>query len=104
MNYKLKEAFEIAYDRNIYTKLVCRAVARSHQADWRRKRRLREETAGPEACGRQKIGPLETNFSETLIEIQTFSLKKISLKMSSAKCCSFRLVLNVLIVTSHMNP
>ena len=39
---------------------------------------------------------LGTNFSEILIEIQTFSLKKIRLKMSSAKCCSFRLGLNVL--------
>ena len=43
------------------------------------------------------IGPLGTNFSEILIEIQTFSLKKIRLKMSSVKCCSFRLGLNVLI-------
>ena len=42
------------------------------------------------------IGPLGTNFDEILIEIQTFSLKKICLKMSSAKCCSFRLGLNVL--------
>ena len=42
------------------------------------------------------IGPLGTNFSEILIEIQTFSLKKITLKMSSAKCCSFRLGINVL--------
>ena len=42
------------------------------------------------------IGPLGTNFSEILIEIQTFSLKKIRLKMSSAKCCSFRFSLNVL--------
>ena len=33
------------------------------------------------------IGPLGTNFSEILIEIQAFSLKKIRLKMSSAKCC-----------------
>ena len=41
-------------------------------------------------------GPLGTNFSEILIEIQTFSLKKICLKMLSAKCCSFRLSLNVL--------
>ena len=32
------------------------------------------------------IAPLETNFSETLIEIQTFSLKQICLKMSSAIC------------------
>ena len=44
------------------------------------------------------IGPLGTNFSEILIEIQTYSLKNIRLKMSSAKCCSFRLGLNVLIV------
>ena len=44
------------------------------------------------------IGPLGTNFSEILIEIQTFSLKKIRLKMSSAKCCSFCLDLNLLIV------
>ena len=43
------------------------------------------------------IWSLGTNFSEILIEIQTFSLKKIRLKMSSAKCCSFRLGLNVLI-------
>ena len=41
------------------------------------------------------IGPLGTNFSEILIVIQTFSLKKIRLKMSSAKC-SFCLGLNVL--------
>ena len=33
MNYNLKEVFEIAYDRDIYTQLVCRAVARSHQAN-----------------------------------------------------------------------
>ena len=44
------------------------------------------------------IGPLGTNFSEILIKIQTFSLKKIRLKISSAKCCSFRLGLNVLTV------
>ena len=47
------------------------------------------------------IGPLGTNFSEILIEIQTFSLKKIRLKMSSAKCCSFRVGLNVL---KHYSP
>ena len=46
------------------------------------------------------IGPLGTNLSEILIEIQTFSLKKIRLKMLSAKCCSFRLGLNVLML--HM--
>ena len=38
MNYDLKEAFEIAYDRDMYTQLVCRKVAWSHQANWRRKR------------------------------------------------------------------
>ena len=42
------------------------------------------------------IGTLGTTFSEILIEIQTFSLKKLRLKMSSAKCCSFRLGLDVL--------
>ena len=42
------------------------------------------------------IGPLGTHFNEILIKIQTFSLKKIRLKMSSAKCCSFRRGLNVL--------
>ena len=42
------------------------------------------------------IGPLGKNFIEILSEIHAFSLKKIRLKMSSAKCCSFRLGLNVL--------
>ena len=42
------------------------------------------------------IGPVGTNFSEILIEIQTFSLNKIRLKMSSVKSCSFRLGINVL--------
>ena len=42
------------------------------------------------------IGPLGTNFSEILIEIQTFSFKKMHLKMSSAKWRSFCLGLNVL--------
>ena len=31
------------------------------------------------------IGPLGTNFSEILIEIHTFSFKKMHLKMSSGK-------------------
>ena len=53
------------------------------------------------------IGPLGTNFSEILIVIQTFSLKKIGLKLSSAKC-SFRLGLSVLTLSlvytkSHYN-
>ena len=34
-------------------------------------------------------GPLGTNFGEILIEIQTFSCRKIRLKMSSAKCRPF---------------
>ena len=47
-------------------------------------------------AGIMLIGPLGTNFSDFFVEIQTFSLKKIRLKMSSAKCCSFRVGLNVL--------
>ena len=43
------------------------------------------------------IGPLGTNFSEILIEIQTFSFKKMRLKMSAAKWRPFYLCLNVLI-------
>ena len=42
------------------------------------------------------IGPLGTNFSEMLIEIHTFSFKKIHLKMSSGKWWPFCLGLNVL--------
>ena len=41
------------------------------------------------------IGPLGTNFSEILIAIQTFSFKKMHLKMSSAKWRLFCLGLNV---------
>ena len=41
-------------------------------------------------------GPLGTNFNEILKEIPTFSLKKIHLKMSSAKCCPFRIGLRML--------
>ena len=48
-------------------------------------------------AGILSVGPLGTNFNEISIRIQTFSLKKIRLKMSSAKCCSFRLGLHVLI-------
>ena len=44
------------------------------------------------------IGPLGTNFSEILIEILTFSFKKMRLKMSSAKRRIFWLGLNVLMV------
>ena len=42
------------------------------------------------------IGPLETNFNEILIGIQTFSFKKMHFKMSSAKWRPFCLGLNVL--------
>ena len=42
------------------------------------------------------IGPLGTNFSEILIAIETFSFKKMHLKMSSAKWRPFCLGLNVL--------
>ena len=42
------------------------------------------------------IGPLGTNFSEVLIEIYTFSFKKMHLKMSSGKWRPFCLGLNVL--------
>ena len=44
------------------------------------------------------IGPWGTNFSEILIGIQTFSFKKMHLKMSSAKWRPFCLGLNVLII------
>ena len=42
------------------------------------------------------IGPVGTNFSEILIKIQKFSLKKIPFKMLSAKCCQFFVSLNAL--------
>ena len=43
------------------------------------------------------IGPLGTNFTETLIKNQTFSFTKMYLKVSYAKCRLFCLDLNVLI-------
>ena len=42
------------------------------------------------------IGPLGTNFSKILIEMNTFSFKKMHLKLSSAKWQPFCLGLNVL--------
>ena len=42
------------------------------------------------------FGPLGTNFSEILIGIQTFSYKKMHLKMASVKWRPFRIGLNVL--------
>ena len=47
-------------------------------------------------AGIMLIGPLGTNFSEILIEIYTFSLKKMHLKMSSGKWRPSCLGLNVL--------
>ena len=47
------------------------------------------------------IGPLGTNFIEILIEILTFSLKKIRLEISSAKWQPSCLGLNVLKSRSH---
>ena len=46
------------------------------------------------------IGPLGTNFSETLIAIETFSFKKKHLKMSSGNCRPFCLGLNVLMLAA----
>ena len=48
------------------------------------------------------IEPLGTNFSEILIGIQIFSLKKLHLKMWSAKCHPFCLGLNVLRTYYHL--
>ena len=48
-------------------------------------------------AGISLIGPLRTNLNEILIGIQTFSFKKMHLKMSSAKWRPFCLGLNELI-------
>ena len=50
------------------------------------------------------IGPLEANFSEILIGIQTFSFRKMHLKISSAKWRPFCLGLNELKVVPHGSP
>ena len=47
-------------------------------------------------AGALLIGPFGTNFSELLIAIETFSFKKMHLKISSAKWRPFCLGLNVL--------
>ena len=47
------------------------------------------------------IGPLGTNFNEISIEINTFSFKKMHLKMSSGKWQPFCLGLNVLTITQY---
>ena len=49
-------------------------------------------------------GPLGTNFNEILIGIQTFSLQKMHLKVSSAKWRPFCLGLNVLIMPVTSSP
>ena len=49
------------------------------------------------------IEPLGINFSEIVIEINTFSFNKMHLKMSSAKCRLFRLGLNELNAISYMH-
>ena len=48
------------------------------------------------------IGPLGTTLNEILIEIHTFSFKKMHLKTSSAKWCPFCLGPNVLTVIIHI--
>ena len=50
------------------------------------------------------IGPLGTNFSEILIEILAFSLKKMRLKVPSAKRQPFCLCLNVLTRCCTLSP
>ena len=50
------------------------------------------------------IGPLGTNFSEISIEIQTFSFKKMHLKMSSGKWRPSCLGLNVLTYCGLLMP
>ena len=50
-------------------------------------------------AGLLSIGPLQTYFSENLIKIQQFSMKKMHMKMSSAKWRSLCLGLNVLTET-----
>ena len=57
-------------------------------------------------AGLLSIGPLRTYFSENLIKIQQFSLKKMQVKVSSAKCRPSCLGLNVLtyMYISNMGP
>ena len=60
----------------------------------------RQATIGTSA-GIMLIGSLGTNFNEILIEILTFSFKKMRLKVSSAKWWRFCLGLNVLRIASQ---
>ena len=50
------------------------------------------------------IGPLGTNLIEILIEIRTFSFKKMHLKVSSAKRQPFCLGLNVIMACHLFSP
>ena len=52
-------------------------------------------------AGKLSIGPLGTNFSEILIEILTYSFKKMRLNVSSAKWRPYCLGLNVLKQDRH---
>ena len=56
----------------------------------------RLDDAKLEYAGILLFGPEGTNFSEILIEIYTFSFKKMHLAMPSGKCRTFCLGLNVL--------
>ena len=55
-------------------------------------------------AGLLSIGPLRVYFSENLIKIQHFLLKKMHVKMSSAKWRPSCLGLNVLKAETHMRP
>ena len=69
--------FEKACDRDIYTQLVCRAVVQSQQAGWWCKRRLHEETAGPEACGWRRPDNLnQSQFVQKTTRIQDNSFSR----------------------------
>ena len=54
--------------------------------------------------GLMSIGPLRTYYSENLIKIQQFSLKKLHVKMSSAKWRPSCLGLNVLTMINPYMP
>ena len=54
-------------------------------------------------AGLLSIGPLQTYFSENLIKIQQFSLKKMHANMSSGKWRPFCLGLNVLRNVEHVS-
>ena len=53
-------------------------------------------------AGTSSIDPLGTKFSEILIEIHTFSFKKMHLKMLSAKLWPF--CLGLIVLTQYTQP